>query len=153
MDDLSKAKIVVIISFFVAILLFLKLCVFGYSKKRKFIQKAYRNRNYTKAYIVNNNIYTGMHTMRSANNFPSFKAKYEYIVNGEKYYKTFNFRAKSGISAGPPNSINIYFDRDNPSKAVSEVEVRNGPRTSGCFTTIIIVIVFSIVFYNVWKLL
>ncbi len=152
MDDLSKAKIVVIISFFVAVLLFLKLCVFGYSGKRKFIQRAYQKGNYTKAYIVNNNIYTGIHMMRKANNFPSYKAKYEYAVNGKKYYKTYNLRAKSGISSGPPNSINIYFDKNNPSKAISEVEIKNGPKASGCFTTIIIVVAFSIALYNIWKL-
>ena len=153
MDDLSKAKIVVIISFFVAIALFLKLCIFGYSGKRRFIRKAYEKGNYTKAYIVNNNIYTGTHAKGNANNFPSYKAKYEYTVADKKYYKSYNFRARSAISSGPPHSINVYYDGLKPSKAISEVEVKNGPRASGCFTTIAIVIVFSVVFYNVWKMI
>ena len=41
MDDLSKAKTVVVVSFFVAVALFIKLCIFGYSGKRRFIKKAY----------------------------------------------------------------------------------------------------------------
>ena len=143
MDDLSKAKIVVVVSFFVAVVLFIKLCIFGYSGKRRFIKRAYERGNYTKAYIVNNNIYTGTHTNGNANNFPSYKAKYEYTVDGKKYYKSYNFRA---------HSINVYYDGSRPSKAVSEAEVKNGPRASGCFTTFFIVILFAVVFYNVWKI-
>ena len=152
MDDLSKAKTVVVVSFFVAVALFIKLCIFGYSGKRRFIKKAYERGNYTKAYIVNNNIYTGTHIKGNANNFSSYKAKYEYTVDSKKYYKSYTFRAKSGISSGPPHSINVYYDGSRPSKAVSEAEVKNGPRASGCFTTLFIVVLFAVVFYNVWKI-
>ena len=111
MDNFSKANVVVIISFFVVILLFLKLCIFGYSRKHKFVQKAYKNDSYAKAYIVNNNVYNGMHTIRSANNFPSFNAKYQYTVKKKKYYKTYTFRARSGISSGSPYLINVYYKK------------------------------------------
>ena len=153
MDDMSKARVVVVISFFLAIVLFIKLCLFGYSGKRKFVNKAFKEGNYTKARIVKKNVYTGNDKVGSVNNFSSYKTKYEYIVNGKKYYKTYNFNTRTYFTSGPPDTINIYYDKNKPEKAVSGVEVNDGPRASGCYLTIVVVIVFAVVLYNIIKLL
>lgn len=150
MDNETKMRIVLLIALPLAIFLFVKLCIFGYSGKKKFIKKAYENGNYTKAYKVSSRVNTGDYTSGSAYQNDTYKAKYEYSVNGKKYYKRFYFNSNSGNSSGAPHSITVYYDSKNPRKRVFDVEVRSGTRPLGCFLTILITVVFILTFYNLW---
>ena len=150
MDNETKMRIVLLIALPLAIFLFVKLCIFGYSGKKKFIKKAYENGNYTKAYKVSSRVNTGDYTSGSAYQNDIYKAKYEYSVNGKKYYKRFYFNSNSGNSSGAPHSFTVYYDSKNPRKRVFDVEVRSGTRPLGCFLTILITVVFILTFYNLW---
>ena len=48
------------------------------------------------------------------------KKKYEYMVNGQKYYITLKF--ESGVMKNPPYYITVYYDKRRPKKAVYAYE-------------------------------
>ena len=47
-----------------------------------------------------------------------YSLKYEYIVNGRKYYKKINIRNNQFIS----NNIDIYYKSNNPKKSITNNE-------------------------------
>lgn len=150
MDNSTKMKIVLLIALPLAIFIFVRFCLFGYSKKKKFAKKAYERGHYKRAYRVDSKINTGDYSSGSAYQNDTTKARYEYTVNGKKYHKSFYFNAKSGISSGVPQFVTVYYDENHPEKRVFDVEIRSGTRPLGCFLTILVPVIFILIMYNLW---
>lgn len=150
MDNETKMKIVLLMALPIAIFIFIKFCLYGYSGKKKFILKAKKDGSYVKAYKVGSKVNTGDYSSGSAYQFDTVSAEYEYFINGKIYHKSFNFNAKSGNGATAPHSITVYYDKKKPKKQVCDVEVGSGTKPFGCFLSILIPVIFILVVYNIW---
>lgn len=150
MDNNTKIRMVLLIALPLGLFLFLKLCIFGYSGKKRFIKKAQENGWFTKAYLVTSQNSAGNYQPGSANRTDNIKATYEYQINGNVYRKTYHFNARSGMATAPQNYITVFYHPKNPKKVVTSADVRDGARQSGCFLSLLLTIAFILVVYNIW---
>lgn len=89
----------------------------GKTRAQKFIEKAQKNGCKAEAVCVKTK---DLHKSTNRDIYRIVKKKYEYMVNGQKYYITLKF--ESGVMKNPPYYITVYYDKRRPKKAVYAYE-------------------------------
>lgn len=132
-----------------------KKVVGGNSKHDRFIQKAKRNRCVTTGVCVHTEYWPGDPEAKSLEDRSgAIEAKYQYQVDGVDYYKRLLFRDPGSINIHYPSSIELYYDKNKPKKAVSPVEFSAQTRKqSGCFGAVLIWFLLMLILVNGLKLL
>lgn len=91
--------------------------IHGKTRVQKFIEKAQKDGCEAEAVCVKTkDLYESPHR----DIYRIVKNKYEYMVNGQKYYITLKF--ESGVMKNPPYYITVYYDKRRPKKAVYAYE-------------------------------
>lgn len=98
---------------------------------RKFISTAKTNGCVTTGTLINNRVtiniapvvnkVSGMKTRdrhNSDNRTTKVEAEYQYTVNGQTYHKTTTFSKGGYGHIDIPGQVTVYYDKDNPNKAV-----------------------------------
>lgn len=110
----------------------------GQTKKQRFIENAKRAGHYTEGEYVDSKVLLG--NRESSNLYlknKTLKVKYEYWVNGVRYLKTLTFQDPGKVSIDFPVSVTVYYDPNNPRKAVCPEEATKTQQLrSGCLVTI-----------------
>lgn len=154
MNDEIIAGIALVIAGIVGFLTYKKK-VGGMSKKQKFIEKAKRAGHYTVGEYEDSKIQFG--NRDSADIYMksnALKVKYKYRVNGIAYYKQLTFQDPGKVSIDYPASITVYYDPQNPKKAVCHEEAtKSKQRESGCLVTIGITILTLFAVFHILRLL
>ena len=91
--------------------------------KKKFIKKAINDGCVAEGICVDSKLRLGNDDSGNG----SFKndtqiVKYEYIVNGNKYYKKVKFQSPGCVSAKFPYRVKIYYSKGNPRKSICNEE-------------------------------
>lgn len=77
---------------------------------------------------------------------------YEYFVDGKRFEKKITY-TDTGIVVNYPNQVEIFYDKNNPSKSFADVELgQNKQKQTGCYMSIVIPIIVIILIYNLLKL-
>ena len=78
---------------------------------------------------------------------------YEYFVDGKRFKKKITY-TDTGIVINYPDQVEIFYDKNNPSKSYADVELgHNEQKQTGCYTSIVIPIIVIILIYNLLKLI
>ena len=78
---------------------------------------------------------------------------YEYFVDGKRLKKKTTY-TDTGIVINYPNQVEIFYDKNNPSKSFADVELgQNKQKQTGCYISIVIPIIVIILIYNLLKLI
>ncbi len=117
MSETAQGGIIVICGLIVFIYGILRWVILGKSRAQRFIEKAQRNGCSAEAVCVKTK---DLHRSTNRDIYRIVKKKYEYMVNGEKYYITLKF--ESGVMKTPPYCITVYYDKRKPKKAVYAYE-------------------------------
>jgi len=83
------------------------------TKNEKFKEKAIANGTCISGFLVDKKSYC------DDKNDSYYNLKYEYIVDGKKYYKRISVSKNENIS----NNIDIYYSSENPKKSIVEKEI------------------------------
>ena len=76
---------------------------------------------------------------------------YEYFVDGKRFKKKITY-TDTGIVINYPNQVEIFYDKNNPSKSFADVELgQNKQKQTGCYISIPIIVIILI--YNLLKLI
>lgn len=134
--------------------------VYGRQKNKKtknqlFIEKAASGGYCTVGVYVSSKVIRGIReSSNSVERSDTVKVKYRYVVNGITYYKQLTFLKEGRISVDSPLEIKVYYDPENPKKAVCPQEATRGMQVrSGCMTTMVITIITLTVVFNVLRAL
>lgn len=147
---------------YIAVACFFAIVVLGYirlffkaeSSGQKFIKKAKAAGNYTTARSVSSkyrqgNRESGNDTFR----YDAYTVKYEYVVDGIKYYKKIRFQSPGMVGVNYPIQVTVYYNPANPKKSVCQEEAAPN-RSLGCLGTLVIaVVVFFVVRMMILQLL
>lgn len=77
---------------------------------------------------------------------------YEYFVDGKRFEKKITY-TDTGIVVNYLNQVEIFYDKNNPSKSFADVELgQNKQKQTGCYMSIVIPIIVIILIYNLLKL-
>lgn len=87
----------------------------GRCVKYRYTKQYYKNRHQVKNYII--------------------KVKYEYVVDGRKYYKKIKYRPREFTF---PRNVVIYYNANNPKKAACAHEAKR--KESGCLIPLVVAI-------------
>ena len=122
------------------------------SKKYRFIEHAKSIGAFTEGKTVDTKFYGGIRDSDNRNvRNDSLVVKYEYIVNGKSYYKKMEFQSPGLVSIEYPSNVIVYYDVNNPKKAVCKEELNE--RQSRLVKVILLFIVVMTIMVNVLKLL
>lgn len=127
----------------------------GMTKNQKFIEKAKKAGHYTVGEYEDSTVHLGNYNssdvyMRSK----SLKVKYKYQVNGLTYYKHMTFQSPGKVSVDFPVSVTVYYDPQNPQKAICPEEAtKTQQRKSGCLASIGIALLTLFVVFHILRLL
>lgn len=113
MSETAQGGIIVICGLIVFIYGILRWVIWGKSRAQRFIEKAQKNGCKAEAVCVKTK---DLHKSTNRDIYRIVKKKYEYMVNGQKYYITLKF--ESGVMKNPPYYITVYYDKRRPKKAV-----------------------------------
>lgn len=80
----------------------------------------------------------------------SMTVVYEYSVNNKKYRKKLRYYNSGRIMYN--DEVRIYYDKNNPRKAVASAELGTEQQT-GCLITIFVPIIIIIVIFNLLRIL
>lgn len=125
----------------------------GNARQDRFIDKAKQNGCVTTGVCVDTEYLPGdingdNLTERSA----MMKVKYEYRVDGMKYYKYLRFQDIGCDLLDYPEQITIFYDKRNPRKTLSRMEFSASSRKqSGCLGAIGIWFVITAILTNILK--
>lgn len=111
----------------------------GTSRKQKFIQRARKQGNVTTGYFKGHKFRGGSTSERLNPTLgdDQYTVTYTYRVNNKDYEKVLIFTSAS-IDFKIPKEIRVYYDSENPEKAVCPEEAsQNAQRRHGCFMTIL----------------
>lgn len=134
----------------VGILCLYKLVIKGKTKKQKFIEKAEEMGCYTQGKFVDFKVIMGAEDSKSASfRYDTYIVKYEYVVEGKKYYKKMPFSADGRLVGSYPLIVTVYYDSRKPSKAFCKEEATKTKQVrGGCLTTIFFTILTLALVYN-----
>lgn len=77
---------------------------------------------------------------------------YEYFVDGRRYLAATKYPINSPELKNLPLDVEVYYDRCDPSKyVVSTVDIAGQQKKSGCYLTILLVVVSFGVALNVFR--
>ncbi len=143
MSEDMKMIIAAGVGFVVFVFCYFKIFWHGRSREQKFIEKAKEQGNFVEGNFVDYKISLGNESSKSARlRYDSYIVKYEYIVEGKKYYKKLVFRTKGNMRANYPYTITVYYDPKKPHKGVAGNQATNQvQKTRGCLVTVIITLV------------
>ena len=125
----------------------------GNTKHDRFVNKAKRNGCVTTGVSVDTEYLSGDPDAKSLQGRSGALAvKYQYQVEGITYYKRIHFHDAGSINIKYPRTIEIYYEKSKPKKAVSPVEFSAANRRqSGCLGAVGIWIVITGILVNVLK--
>ena len=106
-----------------------KRCRNNGTRKNKFIEQAKLGGYYTTGEYVDSKVLLG--NPESSDIYlksKSLKCKYKYQVNGVTYYKYMTFQSPGKVSVDFPVSTTVYYNPNNPKKAVCPEEATNSHR-------------------------
>lgn len=122
----------------VGIICYIAVCVGVKNKKKRFIERAKANHNYTTArYVKHFYVHGDGNSSSSMNRYDRVHVTYEYYINGKRYKKKYCYSGEGKMVATYPNSFTIYYSGRNPRKVMSEGESTDSRYTLGCFTSVI----------------
>lgn len=85
--------------------------------------------------------------------FNTTSIKYKYTVSGKDYFIGLDFLEKSSISSQHPSQIRVYYNPQNPQKALCKESVGDVPKASGYYKCIFVTILTIIIVNQLLKLL
>lgn len=120
--------IVAVVSFIFCYVFFCILQKGPKSFNQRFIAKCRKENSYTQGYAVSSTFIRGddesSSHMRRAD---KRKVRYEYTVDGQRFYKTFTFSDGGRAGVKYPQNITIFYNKNNPRKcAVSQGQAKVG---------------------------
>lgn len=129
-------NIVLVIGFIMIIATYYKFVIKGVKTSSiRIYEKAEKNNWITTGTAISQSYY-----MERDNNPQKYRVKYEYFVDGKKYFKTYTFEEEA---RGPvyPDQVTLYYDKKNPRKAYMKgtkhyLELKQ--RSVGCLMCIVI---------------
>jgi hypothetical protein len=125
----------------------------GMTKNQKFIANAKQAGNYTIGQYDDSVLQFG--NRESTNLYrrsDRMKVRYKYRVKGVDYYKTLFFQDPGKISIDYPYNITVYYDPQNPKKAVCPEEATKKQQLeSGCLASMGITLLTLFVVFHVLK--
>lgn len=140
MTENTIITIAVCCGILVFIYLFMKKIIKGESWKTNLIEKASKNNCFTQATCIDRKLHLGNDDSGNGTfKNDRMKVKYEYQVNGRKYYKKLNFQSPGCVSVNYPYTITVYYKKNNPKKAVCKNEIQQTKET-GCLIVFIVTI-------------
>lgn len=138
MEDKIR-NIIAFINFLILGYLFIKKVIKGESWKSKLIEEGSKNNCYTEAIAIDND---SSYLYRRTKNSIVF-VKYEYEVNGKKYYKKLGFKYYGSL-LDYPYKITVYYKKNNPRKAACENELLE-TKANGCAMIFVLMMIMGIV--------
>ena len=110
----------------------------GKSRKRKFIDKAKIAGNCVIGQYESSTVLLGdVDSDNWRHRKSSLRVKYKYVVNGKSYYKKLTFQSLGRAGTDFPNEVEVYYDANNPKKAVCPEEAPSEERIqTGCLSAI-----------------
>lgn len=154
MSEKMQVGIAVGCGFIVFVFSYIKVFLYGKSRKQRFIEKAKEKGNVTYGTCVDTKLSLGTDKAGSpdALRFDTLIVKYEYVVNGKKYYKKLRFQSPGMASIDFPYKVKVYYDPKRPRKAVCKREASVGrQRQNGCLLTILYTIATTRIVYEIIK--
>lgn len=95
----------------------------GANRRHRFIENAKRTGCYTVGECVDSKLQFGNPDSSSLHmRSNSLKVKYKYQVDGISYYKSMTFQDPGKVCIDFPISVTVYYDRNNPKKAICPEE-------------------------------
>lgn len=138
-----------IVGILVFIFCYFRLILFGKSRKQKFVEKAKENGNFVEGVFVDFRISRGSHESKNdAFGEDDYIVKYEYCVDGMKYYKKLRFNSGGSMTKCYPSKIMVYYNPNNPKKAIAGNEATAvQQKKSGCLTSFVVtgIVVWSLI--------
>ena len=120
------------------------------NKKQRFIENAKKNNFVTTGTSVNvTKLYGDSESSDYNKRHDRVNVKYEYYVNGTRYFKYMWFLGGGGRTVDYPSSVNVYYDPKKPEKGVCAEEARLVHQMeSGCLGATVIWLTINIVLIN-----
>lgn len=127
----------------------------GNSKQDKLIKRAKQKGSVATGVCVKTEYLLGDRDASSLEErSPTMEVTYEYTVHGVQYYRRIHFQSQASRRIHYPAQITIYYDPDNPRKAITAEEFPAAARrTKGCLGAAVIWLILSIILANGLKLL
>lgn len=108
------------------------------SPKELFIERCKRDGSVVQATAVKSTFIRGDDESTSHNKRANRKrVRYEYVVNGRTYHKTFTYQAGGRASVHYPNTITLYYRSGNPRIAIRAVHKSPAP---GCLLGLLVML-------------
>lgn len=125
------------------------------TRKQKFIEKSRQVGCCTTGYYESSKVILGV---KESGNIKyredKLKVKYKYIVNGIPYYKFITFQSTGRVGTDFPVDVKIYYDSNNPKKAICPQEATKAMQVRhGCMTTIVITVITLAIVFNFLRIL
>lgn len=127
----------------------------GNSKHDRFVEKAKRNGCVTTGVCVDTEYLLGDRAAKSMEErSPAIEVKYQYQVDDVTYHKRLQFQNPGSRWIDYPDTITIYYDKNNPKRVVTPAEFSSYARKqSGCLGAVGIWFALMMIVIGVLKLL
>lgn len=140
MEYEKKIGIALVVGFILLVRGYIRLFSKNKSWKEKIMEKAKIRGDFTTARCVKTTIRRESYDASESDFLRNrlYIVKYEYEVEGKKYYKTLTYQNPGSVSCQYPVEITIYYDSKRPGKGYCINEIDEGTKKSfGCFSSII----------------